>query len=175
MKISGKLKNKYFKGAIIIVVCYLLASMGVNKVANPKYYFTEYSGHPIGSYEENDRLYIDVSKLSDTDQFLNIYIEELQKFGSMTYLYSGTNDKERVYVLLCKGNNSIRKSDLPLNEGSIYIRIDDMNNEGIEISQITGSESPYVHTFPMLKVFICFMLLSIFWQFMNYLKGKYAS
>lgn len=175
MKILGKLKNKYFKGAIIIVACYLLASMGVNKVANPKHYFTEYSSHPIGSYEENNRLYIDVSQLTDSDRFLNIHIDGLQKFGAMTYLYSGTNDKERVYALLCSGNNSIRKSELPLDESSIYIRIDDINNEGIEISQITGSENPYVHTFPMLKVFICFMMLSIFWQFMNYLKGKYAS
>lgn len=175
MKISEKLKNKYFKGAIIIVVCYILASKGVNNVVNPKCYFMDYSSHSIGFYEENNRLYIDVSQLTDSDYFLNIYIEKLQKFGSTIYLYSGTNDKERVYTLLCNGNNPIRKSDLPLNKGSIYIRMDDINNEGMEISQITGSENPYVHVFPMLKVFISFLMLSIFWQFMNYLKGKYAS
>lgn len=174
MAISRLRKNRYIKCSFIIIACYLLASIGVNKVINPLYYFIKTEEHSLNYYEKDNSLYIDVTALKKSDQYLNIYISEIQPFGSVVYLYSDVDPKEKVYTLLSLDSNSINKSDLPSNKGTIFIRLNDLNKDGINISQITGSEKRKVDSFSMLKIFISCILLVTFWSFTRNLKKKYA-
>lgn len=162
------------KYCFIIIACYLAASIGVNRVINPSYYFAKSEEHVLNYYEENNCLYIDITNLKSSDRYLNIYISEIQRFGSVVYLYADKDSKERIYTLLCKESNSIKKSELPANEGVIYIRLNDLDKDGVKISQITGSEKKQVDLFSMLKIFISFVLLVTFWNFLRDLKKKYA-
>lgn len=172
--ISRLQKNKYIKCCFIIIVCYLLASIGVNGIINPSYYFKKSEEYVLNYYEDNNCLYIDITRLETADQYLNINISELQRFGSVVYLYTDVDSKERIYTLLCKGSNSIKKSQFPLNTNMVYIKISDLAKDGVKICQITASSERQVDCFSMLKVFFSFILLATIWCFIGNLKKKYT-
>lgn len=173
MKISKVLKNKYLRYFFTVICCYLVASVGVNKIVNPILYFTTGDEYQLDYYDENNCLYINVKNLEDSD-FFNIYVSDLQYFGSVAYIYSDTNSDEKMYTLLCKGANSIKGADLPSNEGIVYIRVNDLKKYEVTISQITGSERRILDKFSMIKVLISSLLLVIFWRYMRFLKKKYT-
>lgn len=174
MMISRLQKNKQIKCCCVIIVCYLLASFGVNRVINPLYYLDKSEEHPLNYHEENNSLYIDITGLETSDQYLNIYISEIRQFGCAAYLYPDIDSEEKLYTLLCKEANSIKKTQLPSNKGTIYIRVNDLTKDGVKISRITGSAKRKVDLFSMLKIFISFILLATIWTFVRNLKKKYA-
>lgn len=174
MRISKSLNKKIIRFFFVIICCYLIASAGVNQVVMPLYYFTRSQEHPLKYYEENNCLYIDVGAMEVKDQFLNVYVSNMQGFGSAVYLYTSINKDEKVYTLLCSGSNSIKKSNLPVNEGTIYMRLNDLDKDSVEISKITASEKRQVDTFSMLKVFFSFILLVLFGIFVSSLKKRYT-
>ena len=174
MKTLTKRNNSIVKWILIVVICYLLASVGVNQVVNPFYYFHEEQTVELPLQTDEDAVSIDVSAYEEG--FLSIKVEDMNTFSvsvkaRITYKNGETEEKtiEIGNVINCY---KIQE----LGEGIIQITIPQtaIEDAEIQIGSVEWSQKRQVNTLQMILVFISFFCLAAFYNFMQFIKKKYT-
>ena len=174
MKTLTKRNNSIVKWILIVVICYLLASVGVNQVVNPFYYFHEEQTVELPLQTDEDAVSIDVSAYEEG--FLTIKVEDMNTFSvsvkaRITYK-NGEKEEKTIEIGNVINCYKIQK----LGEGIIQITIPQaaLKDAGIQISDIEWSPKRQVNTLQMILVFISFFCLVAFYNFMQFIKKKYT-
>ena len=174
MKTLAKRNNSIVKWILIVVICYLLASVGVNQVVNPFYYFHEEQTVELPLQTDEDAVSIDVSAYEEG--FLTIKVEDMNTFSvsvkaRITYKNGETGEKT-----IDIGNviNCYKIQELGVGIIQIIIPQTAIEDAEIQISDIEWSQKRQVNTLQMILVFISFFCLVAFYNFMQFIKKKYT-
>ena len=166
-------KSLSVKHMFIIALCYIFASWGVNGVINPIHYLRN-SGdiHPVQMEEQEECVYIDLSQISQ-DEYV------LFEFGSLNTVVNS------VEITLLRNDGTTQSDTLKVFQGIVSYKIDP-DLLGIKIShkefqkcdlvlnQVRTGKYKVLDCFSMIKIFIIFLCLTIFWNLNQVIKRKYA-
>lgn len=174
MKTLAKRNKSIIKWILIVVICYLLASVGVNQVVNPFYYFHEEQTVELPLQTDEDAVNVDVSAYEEG--FLTIKAENMNTFSvsvkaRITYKNGETEEK-----IIDIGNVINCYKIQKLGEGIIQITIPQTPIEDAEsrICSVEWSQKRQVNTLQMILVFISLFGLVTFYNFMQFIKKKYT-
>lgn len=172
MKIQ--IKNRSVKHIFIIALCYIFASWGVNGVINPIHYLRSSSGdiHLVQMEKQEECVYIDLSQ-SSQDEYV------LFEFDSLNTVMNS------IEITLLRNDGTTQSDTLKVFQGIVSYKINP-DLLGIKIShkefqkcdlvlnQVRTGKYKAMDYFNMIKMFITFLCLTIFWNLSQVIKKKYA-
>ena len=91
-------------------------------------------------------------------------------------LITGTSDQGNIKLSknLSKGMNSWKLDKLNVEEGWIKIPRKTLEKDEVQFEQIYWSDYMQIDTLSMIKIFISFICLSVFYSFVSWIKQRYA-
>lgn len=176
MKTLAKRNRAIFRWIMIAVICYLLASAGVNRVINPYYYFHTGHGSELPVSSDDEYVMIDLSAHADAEGFLTIAVEEMNTFSISVKarLIYETGETEEKTIDIGEVINCYKLQSW--GEGIVQIAIpkNALKDAELQIGSAEWSQKRQVNTVQMLQVFISFLCLVIFYSFVQEIRKKYA-
>lgn len=176
MKISELKNNKVVRWICCVIVCYLLASWGVNGTVNPLNYWEQGVSGIISTESSEEYLMINLGDHPQEGHYINLDVAEMNSFVISIEIVTGDSDngKHKKTMNLNKGMNSWAIDKLNLEEGWIKIPMKALEKEQVQIEQIYWSENKQVDALAMIKVFFSFICLSVFRSFVSWIKERYS-
>lgn len=178
MKIlNGKNKLKKFikKGLLYVIICYLLASWGVNGVINPIHYYRNLvMQEKLIELPLNDKgLQLEWKGDAENFNYVSFEVTDAKNFYNdiLVNVYSDDELLQSVTVKLYKGLNSL---EIQENSTSISISSEVIEKNQLEISNFVLSEYRKVDTGKMIETFFSMLFLLIIWECIQYIKNRYA-
>ena len=172
----SKIGNSNFvKWTFIILVCYLLASIGVNGVFNPYYYINPGEKVELETLDKDGYIVINTDSVNEENGYLNIVVDDMNAFQTVVntvYNYESENTTGDV-LYLGKGINSGEFSDMQ-KISNIAILQKELSDAELVIDSVYWSRQKQVNTWKMLEITISFIALVAFYRFMTWIKNKYA-
>lgn len=176
MKTLAKKNKAIIRWIVIVAVCYLLASAGVNQVINPYYYFHREQAVELSVSFDEAYMYIDLFNYSDKGGFLTISVEDMNTFSvgvKARIVYENEETEEKTInignVINCY--NLQRYGD---GVKQIVIPQESLKEADMQIGAVVWSQHRQVNTLQMVLVFFSFLCLVVFYSFMQWIKKKYA-
>lgn len=175
--LSGKnrLKNFLKKSLLYIVICYLLASWGVNGVVNPMHYYRNFTMQEksIDLLIDNQGIVVEWQENQDKFGYISFEVMDAKNFynDTLVNVYSGDELLKSEVVELHKGLNS-----LEIQEKSTYVSIssDVVVKNQLILNDFVLSEYRKIDTWKMVEIFFSMIFLLIIWECIQFVKNRYA-
>lgn len=175
MNISELKNNKIVRWICCILVCYLLASWGVNGTVNPVNYWKQGESGIISTEYSEEYLVIDLKDQLQKAEYINLNISQMNSYMISIDVVTGVTDKgNQKKMNLDRGMNSWAIDKLDTEEGRLKIPLKTLEKEQVQIGQIFWSEYKQVDGLAMIKIFVSFIFLSVFYSFISWIKRHYS-
>ena len=176
MKMLKTEKNNWLKWTIIMLICYLLASYGVNGIVNPAAYFKQAMQEEVNIIYEEDVVFIKLPEDKGKYNYLNIELQDINMFETaveVVFEYPGTKKLQKELVL-CNRKNSFALQELGEDMIGISFEKTDLDKYDIILKKALLSEEKQPDTLKMLEIWISFLGITGVYVFMQWIKKRYA-
>lgn len=176
MKISELKNSKIARWISCVIVCYLMASWGVNGTVNPMNYWKQGKTGIISTENLDEYLVIDLGEQIRKGEYINLDVSEMNSFMIPIDVLTGSADKgnQKKTMNLSRGMNSWSIDELDAAEGWIKISLKTLEKEQVQIDQAYWSEYKQIDGLAMVKVFLSFICLAVFYSFVSWIKRRYS-
>lgn len=178
MKISDKknrMKNWGRKSLLYVVICYLLASWGVNGVINPMHYYRQFvmEEKAIDYISENKNIILEWNEDREEYRYISFEVLDAKNLYNDIWvdIYSDDELLRRESIELHKGLNS-----LAIEDESVYVSVssDEITKNQLIIKEFVLSMYRKVDTWNMVEIFISMIFLLTIWECIQLIKNRYA-
>ena len=176
MKISKIKNNQFVKWCVVFLVCYLLASVGVNGVINPYYYVNSGDKEELEIIKGEEYQMIDLTLAGFGEGYLNIKIDDMNTFQQTVNVIAnfGTEDPINEKLELFEGINSYKLSDLADNVGNLAISQRELTEIEVVLDSVFWSAQKQVDILKTVEIMASFLSIAVFYMSMMWIKNKYA-
>lgn len=170
---KNKLKYILKHGIFYVIVCYLLASWGVNGVINPMHYFREAVMYKEEIFPTEDEKYlmIDLADKYESREYLSFLVSESDNIFFDIVLIASVEEPQKVIVEVHQGINTLK---IPEGAGSIRVLRDTITQNGAVLNSYMLSEYRNVDSMKMMEIMISMLLLFGFWEAVQYIRKRYT-
>ena len=173
LKEKSKLKAILKRSVIFIIICYLLASWGVNGVINPIHYYRNIIMHEeeIIPVREGNNIILDCSESREPFEYLSFRVTDSYNIFFDIKVNTSAKDAAEMVVGVHQGLNTIK---IPDDTGVVMISADTMDENGVLWDAFVLSDHRKVDSAKMMEILVSMLLLLALWEGVQYIKNRYT-